>query len=102
MSETNVNFPEKGLLAAVPTNDGITIFPKMLGMARYFSPGEVSGNENRALYTGFAGAGNILPAIFPLAGGAIVSRFGYQAFFILFLLIIAMAGFFIYKINCKK
>lgn len=63
---------------------------------------EVSGNENRALYTGFAGAGNILPAIFPLIGGAIISQFGYQTFFILFMVIIAMAGFFIFKIDCKK
>jgi len=30
---------------------------------------EVSGNENRALYTDIAGAGNILPALFPLLGG---------------------------------
>jgi hypothetical protein len=26
--------------AAIPTNDGITIFPKMPGMAGYFSPEE--------------------------------------------------------------
>ena len=63
---------------------------------------EVSGNENRALYTGFAGAGNILPAIFPLIGGAIISQFGYQIFFILFMIIIAMAAFFVFKIDCKK
>ncbi len=63
---------------------------------------EVSGNENRALYTGFAGAGNILPAIFPLAGGAIINWFGYQAFFVLFMVIISMAAFFIFKINCKN
>lgn len=63
---------------------------------------EISGNENRALYTGFAGAGNILPAIFPLIGGAIINQFGYQAFFILFMVIIAIATFFIFKIDCKK
>lgn len=63
---------------------------------------EVSGNENRAMYTGFTGAGNILPAIFPLIGGVIINQFGYQTFFILFMLIIAMAAFFIFKINCKK
>jgi MFS family permease len=63
---------------------------------------EISGNENRALYTGFAGAGNILPAIFPLAGGALINWLGYQTFFIIFMLIIAMAAFFIFKINCKK
>lgn len=63
---------------------------------------EVSGNENRALYTGFAGAGNILPAIFPLIGGSIISSFGFKAFFILFMVIIVLAAFFIYKIDCKK
>jgi MFS family permease len=63
---------------------------------------EVSENENRALYTGFAGAGNVLPAIFPLIGGAIISWFGFQTFFILYMGIIASAAFFIFKINCKK
>jgi len=63
---------------------------------------EVSGNENRALYTGFAGAGNILPSIFPLVGGAVINWFGYQIFFVLFMLILAMAAFFIFKIDCKK
>ncbi len=63
---------------------------------------EISGNENRALYTGFAGAGNILPAIFPLIGGSIISTFGYHSFFILFMVIIFTATFFIFKIDCKK
>lgn len=63
---------------------------------------EVSGTSNRALYTGFAGAGNILPAVFPLIGGAVISQFGYQAFFILFMVIIVFATFFIFKIDCKK
>jgi MFS family permease len=63
---------------------------------------EVSGTENRALYTGFSGAGNILPAIFPLIGGAIISQFSYQTFFVMFMVIIAMAAFFIFKIDCKK
>jgi len=63
---------------------------------------EVSGNENRALYTGFAGAGNILPALFPLAGGWIIGHWGYTVFFILFLLIVSSSCFFIRKIDCKK
>jgi MFS family permease len=63
---------------------------------------EVSGTENRALYTGFAGAGNILPAIFPLIGGSIISAFGFKAFFVLFMVVIGLAAFFIYKIDCKK
>lgn len=63
---------------------------------------EISGNENRALYTGFAGAGNILPAIFPLIGGTIINSFGFKPFFILFMIIIGMAAFFIFKLDCKK
>jgi len=30
------NNSDKSLLIAVPTNDGITVFKKMLGMAKYF------------------------------------------------------------------
>jgi predicted Fe-Mo cluster-binding NifX family protein len=30
------NKTDKSLLIAVPTNDGITVFKKMLGMAKYF------------------------------------------------------------------
>jgi len=63
---------------------------------------EVSGTENRALYTGFAGAGNILPAIFPLIGGTLIKVVGFQAFFTLFMIIMASAAFFIFKIDCKK
>jgi MFS family permease len=63
---------------------------------------EVSDKENRALYTGFAGAGNILPALFPLTGGLIIERYGFHAFFLLFMLIVLMALYFIRKIECKK
>jgi MFS family permease len=63
---------------------------------------EVSGSQNRALYTGFAGAGNILPAVFPLAGGLIISSFGFHAFFILYMIIVSFSFYFIYKIDCKK
>jgi len=63
---------------------------------------EVSGKENRALYTGLAGAGNVLPAIFPLAGGWIITQVGYQSFFFLFIVIISSSGYFIYKIGCQK
>jgi predicted Fe-Mo cluster-binding NifX family protein len=31
------NRSDKPLLIAVPTNDGTTLFPKMLGMAKYFN-----------------------------------------------------------------
>lgn len=63
---------------------------------------EVSGTENRTLYTGITGVGNILPALFPLAGGWIIEQFGFQPFFILFMSIILFSLFFIYKLNCKE
>ncbi len=63
---------------------------------------EISGNENRALYTGFAGAGNILPALFPLVGGTIIQVFGFSAFFVLFMVVVSLAAFFIFKIDCKS
>jgi len=63
---------------------------------------EVSGNDNRALYAGFAGAGNIIPALFPIAGGWIIHSFGFHAFFGLFMGIVLLSLFFVFKIHCKK
>ena len=63
---------------------------------------EISGNENRALYAGFAGAGNIIPTIFPLISSGIINQFGYVVFFTIFAVIISISVFFVYKINCNK
>lgn len=63
---------------------------------------EISNTENRALYTGIAGAGNIIPAIFPILGGWIIERTGYQLFFVLFMFLILLSLFFVYKLNCRK
>lgn len=63
---------------------------------------EISGTENRALYTGIAGAGNILPALFPLAGGWIIKHFGFLPFFGIFMIVVLSSLFFIFKMNCKK
>ena len=63
---------------------------------------EISGTENRALYTGIAGAGNILPAIFPLLSGWIIKNHGFEPFFIMYSLTILTSLYFIYKLNCKK
>mgnify|MGYP000877812547 CR=1 FL=1 len=63
---------------------------------------EVSGKENRALYTGLAGAGNILPAVFPLAAAWIIEELGFRVFFSLLFIIVFTALFFIYKLGCKK
>lgn len=60
---------------------------------------EISGTTNRALYTGIAGAGNILPALFPLGGGWIIKHLGFEAFFGLFMVVILSSFFFIYKMK---
>lgn len=63
---------------------------------------EVSETGNRAIYTGFAGAGNILPALLPLTGGLLIGNFGFRSFFILYILIVSFSFYFIRKIDCKK
>jgi len=63
---------------------------------------EVTTNENRALYTGLSGAGNILPIIFPFLGGWIITQFGFTLFFILFIFFISLSFYFIPKIGCKE
>jgi MFS family permease len=62
---------------------------------------EVSGTTNRALYTGIAGAGNILPALFPLLGGWMIMQFGYPVFFILYMATILSSLYFIIKLKCR-
>ena len=63
---------------------------------------EVTGNTNRALYTGIAGAGNILPAIFPLLGGWIVQQFGFLHFLLLFMVVVLCSFYFIHRLHCSK
>jgi len=63
---------------------------------------EVTNNENRALYAGLSGAGNIHPVVFPLLSGWIITEFGFRLFFISFMLIIFLSFYFIYKLDCKK
>jgi len=49
MCKPIVNSSEKTLLVAIPTNDGKTIFPKMLGMARYFYIYSLTGDSQFTL-----------------------------------------------------
>ena len=63
---------------------------------------EISTNKNRAIYTGIAGAGNIIPILFSLFGGWLINKNGFSIFFTLFILIISCSFYFIYKIKCKK
>lgn len=63
---------------------------------------EISGNQNRPLYSGIAGAGNIIPALFPMLGGWLIETSGFLPFFALYILILLAAFFFIHKIDCLR
>jgi MFS family permease len=63
---------------------------------------EISTNENRAIYAGLAGAGHLLPALFPIIGGWIIYSFGFGPFFTVFILVILVSFYFIYHLDCKK
>lgn len=63
---------------------------------------EISNNRNRALYTGIAGAGSIIPTLFALLGGWIIQQYGFDSFFILFAMIILSSIYFIHKLKCVK
>lgn len=62
---------------------------------------EISDNDNRAVYAGIAGAGNVLPATFPLFAGGLIALFGYSAVFIFVSLALMSVLPFIRKIDCK-
>lgn len=63
---------------------------------------EISNSENRAIYTGISGAGDIVSMIFPLLAGALISILGFHIIFII-VSIIVFAGFFIStKLDCSK
>jgi MFS-type transporter involved in bile tolerance (Atg22 family) len=63
---------------------------------------EVSTNENRAIYAGLSGAGYIVPVVFPIAGGWLISSFGFTAFFFVFILIVLLSIIFTWRIDCRK
>ena len=63
---------------------------------------EISSIHNRSMYTGIAGAGSILPVLFPLFGGALIGWLGFHVFFGLYMAFILISIIFIQKLNCKK
>jgi len=62
---------------------------------------EITDNENRAMYTGLAGAGNIIPALFPLFGGWLIKTSGFTVFFLIVGAIMLSSTIFIRKLACK-
>lgn len=63
---------------------------------------EISDHKNRTIYIGMVGAGNILPAIFPIFGGWLIPNYGFSYFFLLFSIIILFSIYFIKCLKCKK
>jgi len=63
---------------------------------------EISSLQNRSLYTAIAGAGSILPVLFPLFGGALIGWIGFHVFFALYACFMAISVIFIHRLNCQK
>ncbi len=78
------------------------VFITAFGIARNGILVEISNNENRAIYAGISGAGSILPTIFPLIAGILISACGYNITFIIVSLIIVTSFVFIKKLNCRQ
>ena len=62
---------------------------------------EISTNENRTVYAGISGAGNILTTLFPLFAGVLISIVGYHVLFIAVSLIIFLSYIFVTRLRCK-
>jgi len=63
---------------------------------------EISTNDNRALYTGISGTGNILSAIFPIISGVLVAQIGYVIVLLFSSLLISFGFVFAKRIHCHS
>lgn len=63
---------------------------------------EISTNDNRALYTGISGTGNILSAIFPIISGVLVAQSGYVIVLLFSSLLISFGFVFAKKVHCHS
>jgi MFS family permease len=63
---------------------------------------EISTNDNRALYTGISGTGNILSAIFPIISGVLVAQIGYVIVLLFSSLLISVGFVFAKRIHCPS
>lgn len=61
---------------------------------------EISDENNRALYTGISGAGNLMTVVFPLVAGFLFSWLGYTIIFLLVAALMLFSLFFIRKLDC--
>jgi MFS family permease len=63
---------------------------------------EISTNENRAIYAGISGAGNILTTIFPLFSGFLIAFLGYKMVFISVAFIVLSSYIFVARLKLKS
>lgn len=63
---------------------------------------EISTHENRAMYAGIAGAGSLLPLLYPLLVGVFLESMGFPPVFIGTALFSLLALFHISKMNCDR
>lgn len=63
---------------------------------------EISNSDNRSIYTGIGGAGNILPLLFPVFAGIIISKTGYIPVFIIVSMVVLTSIFFSMKLDCSS
>lgn len=62
---------------------------------------EISTNDNRAIYAGISGAGNIMTTIFPLFAGWLIAILGYGIVYLFVSIGIAISFIFVNKLQCK-
>lgn len=63
---------------------------------------EISNVENRAVYVGISGAGDIVSMIFPLLAGALISLIGFNTVFIAVSIIVSLSFFVSIKLDCQN
>jgi len=63
---------------------------------------EISDNENRTLYTGIAGAGNLIPMLLPILVGFLLKYFSFTWIFIGLMLVVLAGLFPVIRLKCKQ
>lgn len=63
---------------------------------------EISTSENRAIYTGISGAGDIVSLLFPLLAGSLITFLGFKLVFISVSVIVILGLFVSQKLHCAS
>ncbi len=97
-------------LLALRFNDNLTLFQIIFVLAGIFVSTykisvnglliEISNTENRTLYAGISGAGNIFTMLFPILAGYFIPYAGFTAVFVFMSLSMLSSFYFISKLKC--